>query len=132
MKRLMRPNFNNNPLLAAFTREPSANLAAEIMWRDAYTCRYCKVARATEIDHVQPWIQGGLTVASNLIAACERCNRSKGGRTPAEWEMARRRQAAYTAALRKRVATVRKRPLRKARRIRGVPRRPTLAELLQD
>jgi 5-methylcytosine-specific restriction endonuclease McrA len=61
----MRPNLNNNPLLAAFTREPSPGLAAEIMWRDAYTCQYCKVARATEIDHVQPWIQGGLTVASN-------------------------------------------------------------------
>lgn len=125
----MRPTLNNNPLLAAFTREPSPNLAAEVMRRDAYTCQYCKVARATEIDHVQPWVQGGLTIASNLVAACEPCNRSKGGMTPAEWEIAKRRRAAYTAALRKRV--VRQRPLRKARGVLGAPRRPTLAELLR-
>jgi len=123
----------NSPLLAALTRDPSPSLAAGIMRRDAYTCQYCKVARATEIDHVQPWIQGGPTIASNLVAACQRCNRSKGGRTPAEWEIAKLRQAAaQIAALRKPVVKVRKRPLRKARRIRGVPRRPTLAELLQD
>src|SRR5215218_756041 len=128
----MRPPVNNSPLLAALTRDPSPSLAAGIMRRDAYICQYCKVARATDIDHVQPWIQGGPTIASNLVAACQRCNRSKGGRTPAEWEMAKRRQAAYTAALRKRVVKARKRPLRKARQIRGVARRPTLAELFQD
>lgn len=121
--------MNNNPLLAAVTREPSPSLAAAIMRRDACTCQYCKVARATEIDHVQPWKQGGLTIASNLVAACEQCNRSKGGRTPAEWEIAKRHSAAYTAALRKRV--VRQRPLRKARGAFGAPRRPTLAELLR-
>lgn len=128
---LMRPTLYNNPLLAAFTREPSPSLAAGIMRRDAYTCQYCKVAPATEIDHVQPWVQGGPTIASNLVAACQPCNRSKGGRTPAEWEMAKRRQAALAAAMLKPVVKVRKRPLRKARRIRGAPQRPTLAELLR-
>ncbi|HEX3173040.1 MAG TPA: hypothetical protein VHQ43_02330 [Solirubrobacterales bacterium] len=37
------------------------------------------------------WKQGGLTIATNLVAAWEQCNRSKGGRTPAEWEIAKRR-----------------------------------------
>jgi 5-methylcytosine-specific restriction endonuclease McrA len=128
----MRPTLCNNPLLAALTREPSPSLAAGIMWRDAYTCQYCKVARATEIDHVRPWIQGGPTIASNLVAACEHCNRSKGGRTPVEWEIAKRRRAAQTAALRKRVVKARKRPLRKARGIPGATQRPTLAELLRS
>jgi 5-methylcytosine-specific restriction endonuclease McrA len=127
----MRPTLNNSPLLAAFTREPSPSLAAAIMWRDAYTCQYCKVARAAEIDHVRPWKQGGLTIASNLVAACERCNRSKGGRTPAEWEIAKRRRAAQAVALRKRVVKARRRPLQKARRIPGAPQRTTLAELFR-
>lgn len=123
---------SSNPLLAALTREPSPRLAAAVMWRDAYTCQYCKVARATEIDHIQPWTKGGLTIASNLVAACQRCNRSKGGRTPTEWETAKLRQAAaQIAALRQPVVKVRKRPLRKARRIRGAPQRPTLADLLR-
>lgn len=124
--------MNNNPLLAVVTREPSSSLAVAIMRRDAYTCQYCKAARATEIDHVQPWKQGGLTIASNLVAACERCNRSKGGRTPAEWKIAKRLRAAQTAALRKRVVKARKRPLRKARRIPGASQGPTLVELLQS
>jgi hypothetical protein len=128
----MRPTLNNNPLLAAVTREPSPSLAAAIMRRDAYNCQYCKVARATEIDHVQPWKQGGLTIASNLVAACEQCNRSKGGRTPAEWGSAKRLRAAQTAALRKRVVKAGKRPLRKARRIPGASQGPTLVELLQS
>jgi len=127
----MRPTLYNNPLLAALTREPSPNLSAAIVQRDAYTCQYCNVARATEIDHVQPWIQGGPTIASNLVAACQRCNRSKGGRTPIEWEMAKRRQAAQVTSLLKPAVKVRRRPIRKARRIRGAPQRPTLAELLR-
>lgn len=127
----MRPTLYDSPLLAALTREPSPRLAAAIMRRDAYTCQYCKVRRATEIDHVQPWIQDGPTIASNLVAACQQCNRSKGGRTPAEWEMAKRRQAAQVASLLKPVVKVRRRPLRKARRIRGAPQGPTLAELLR-
>lgn len=129
----MRPILSDSsPLLSAFRREPSLQLRVEVMRRDRYTCQYCQVARATEIDHVQPWDQGGLTIASNLAAACEHCNRSKGGRTPAEWEAAKRRQAAAAAALAGRARQARRQPLKKARRIPASQApAPTLFQLLQ-
>lgn len=69
-------------------------LRTAVMRRDHGMCRYCG-APAAEIDHMDPWARGGLTVLSNLAAACQRCNRSKGERTPEEWQRAR----LYAAAL---------------------------------
>ncbi|MGE0505103.1 MAG: HNH endonuclease [Solirubrobacterales bacterium] len=102
------------------------------MQRDHRVCRYCG-GRATEVDHVEPWSRGGLTMMSNLAAACQHCNREKGDRTPGEWEAARRHQAALAAALRKPTVQVRKRPLVKVRPIpdRRPPQRSYLAELLR-
>lgn len=131
----MRPQLDfNNPLLAALQREPAPWLRAAVMQRDNYICQYCRIAPATEIDHVKPWDQGGLTVISNLVAACEHCNREKGNRTPLEWEMAKQR-AAQVTALKKLAAygpplkVVRQIPPRKVRRIPG--HRPCLADLLR-
>ena len=57
------------------------------MHRDGNRCHYCG-APATELDHVKPYSRGGLTVATNLVAACSLCNKSKGDRTPEEWRRA--------------------------------------------
>lgn len=56
-----------------------------VLRRDRHVCRYCG-ARATEVDHVEPWSRGGPTVSFNLVAACQRCNRLKGDKTPEEWQ----------------------------------------------
>ena len=50
-----------------------------ILQRDGYQCHYCG-AEATEVDHVIPRAHGGTEEAENLVAACQRCNRSKGKR----------------------------------------------------
>ena len=50
-----------------------------ILQRDGYTCHYCG-AEATEVDHILPRIYGGDESDDNLVAACMKCNRSKGKR----------------------------------------------------
>jgi hypothetical protein len=65
----------------------SAVLRMKIMQRDAWTCGYCGTTTGPfDVDHIVPLIQGGSnTLEDNLICACAKCNRAKGGRTPAQW-----------------------------------------------
>lgn len=58
---------------------------AAILERDHHACAYC-CDPAEEVDHIIPLCRGGLSQDDNLTAACVRCNRSKGGLTPWEWE----------------------------------------------
>ena len=50
-----------------------------ILMRDGYECHYCG-GTATTADHVVPRSKGGTNDESNLVAACQRCNSSKGDR----------------------------------------------------
>lgn len=55
--------------------------------RDWFTCQYCRKRFMTEeltFDHVVPRTKGGRTSWENIVTCCVPCNRSKGGRTPAE------------------------------------------------
>lgn len=54
-----------------------------VLERDANTCQYCG-ALAEHVDHVVPVCKGGGNTLDNLVAACAKCNLSKGGRTPQE------------------------------------------------
>ncbi|RLC64824.1 MAG: HNH endonuclease [Chloroflexi bacterium] len=65
----------------------------EILRRDEHRCQYCghKTSPLT-IDHVVPRYRGGAYSWENLVAACPRCNRRKGGRTLAEARMTLLRQ----------------------------------------
>lgn len=60
---------------------------ANIYARDNYTCQYCDVQFSPEkltFDHVVPVAHGGQRGWTNIVTACEPCNRKKGARTPAE------------------------------------------------
>jgi 5-methylcytosine-specific restriction endonuclease McrA len=51
-------------------------------------CAYCKGQhdhQALTIDHVIPVKQGGRHEVANIVLACDRCNKSKGNRTPEQW-----------------------------------------------
>ncbi len=53
--------------------------------RDGYRCLYCGIQfdhDGLTRDHVVPRTQGGIDRWENVVAACKRCNHSKGGRTP--------------------------------------------------
>ncbi|MEM9167763.1 MAG: HNH endonuclease [Planctomycetota bacterium] len=59
--------------------------------RDRNRCQYCGQHFPTSelsIDHVVPRSQGGGDSWTNLVCACIRCNAKKGGRTPAQANMA--------------------------------------------
>lgn len=56
-------------------------------------CVYCGSAFAPEvralwltIDHLVPLVLGGTNASDNLFAACNACNRSKGGRLLSDWK----------------------------------------------
>ena len=57
--------------------------------RDNYTCQYCGTShfgdrRNLTIDHILPRSRGGVTRWENIVTACAKCNRKKGGHTPKE------------------------------------------------
>lgn len=63
--------------------------------RDNGQCQYCRIfvhKRAMTIDHVQPVSRGGGTNWTNCVLACNRCNHTKGNRTPVEAGLALVRQ----------------------------------------
>lgn len=60
---------------------------ANIYARDEFTCQYCAKAFEPEdltFDHVVPVAQGGRRGWTNIVTACEPCNRKKAARTPEE------------------------------------------------
>jgi 5-methylcytosine-specific restriction endonuclease McrA len=55
--------------------------------RDQNRCQYCgrQFSRSElNLDHVVPRSRGGTSTWENVVCSCHRCNRMKGGRTPAE------------------------------------------------
>lgn len=67
-----------------------------VLDRDGATCVWCSrtfdVLVPPTTEHLVPRVKGGPSWAENELAACRRCNRERGHRTPAEWlEECRRR-----------------------------------------
>ena len=62
---------------------PSTRLAVYL--RDGMACTWCghsvEQGAALTLDHVIPASRGGSNATGNLIACCERCNRSRGTRS---------------------------------------------------
>ena len=63
---------------------------ANIYARDNHQCQYCGKGHSVSeltFDHVVPVSQGGRKDWENIVTSCIRCNRRKGGRTPAQARM---------------------------------------------
>ncbi len=59
---------------------------AAVIDRDHGVCAYCgKIPDVPDVDHIFPKVRGGDNSAENLTTSCPSCNRSKGARTPYEW-----------------------------------------------
>ena len=69
-------------------RRPTVQFTrANIYARDEFTCQYCAKQFEPEdltFDHVVPVAQGGKRGWTNIVTACEPCNRKKADRTPEE------------------------------------------------
>ena len=61
-----------------------------VLARDHERCAYC-AGRADTVDHVVPRSRSGPHAWENVVAACARCNHTKGDKTPAElgWRLHR-------------------------------------------
>jgi hypothetical protein len=66
-----------------------ADRLTAILERDGPTCVWCGRAFGPLIwpttEHVVPRVKGGPSRLENEVAACGRCNRERGHRTPVEW-----------------------------------------------
>ncbi len=77
-------------LLVAYDRVPKRYVRFSrfnIYARDQNMCQYCgrQFSRSDlNLDHVVPRSQGGTSTWENVVCSCHRCNRVKGGRTPAQ------------------------------------------------
>lgn len=62
-----------------FTRHIASARKARIHARDNSTCQYCGVQNPTNpvVDHVVPYVQGGIAREHNLVSACQKCNSTK-------------------------------------------------------
>lgn len=58
-----------------------------VMKRDGHICQYCGGKSDLTLDHVMPRSRGGGDSWENLVTACNKCNVSKGNRTPEEAKM---------------------------------------------
>src|SRR5437763_4391150 len=66
-------------------KQPVKFSRVNIYGRDRYTCQFCgdkKPVGELTYDHVVPRSQGGTTTWTNIVTACETCNRKKANRTP--------------------------------------------------
>ena len=100
-------------LLNAFRRhrKPVKFSRVNIYGRDGYSCQYCGAKKAIAeltYDHVVPRAQGGKTIWSNIVTACETCNSRKANRTPTQAGMKLRKQPVQPTATPALVVTVSK------------------------
>lgn len=61
-----------------------------VFLRDRFSCQYCGERTPSEsltFDHVVPKSRGGMTLWTNVVAACEPCNLRKGNLMPAQAHM---------------------------------------------
>lgn len=58
-----------------------------ILRRDGNHCLYCGSTNNLTIDHIVPRSRGGRDTWENLATSCNRCNVTKGDRTPEEANM---------------------------------------------
>ncbi|WP_308491487.1 HNH endonuclease [Microbacterium terrisoli] len=74
-------------ILTRYVRLPGARRVPVtrrgVLRRDGFHCAYCGGSAGT-IDHVMPRSRGGSDSWENLVACCQRCNNTKGNRTPQE------------------------------------------------
>jgi hypothetical protein len=68
------------------TRMIEQGLSWKVYKRDEYKCRYCgKDAVPLTVDHLILWEDGGPSIEENLVAACRRCNKTRGSTPYKDW-----------------------------------------------
>lgn len=67
-------------------RQISQNISWSVFRRDHYRCRYCgRNTVPLTVDHLVLWEDGGPSIEANLVAACKKCNKTRGRMEYGEW-----------------------------------------------
>jgi HNH endonuclease len=74
----------------AIVRKAERQINTNVQWavfrRDGYKCRYCgKDDMPLTVDHLVLWEEGGPSIETNLVAACKKCNRTRGNMQYGDW-----------------------------------------------
>jgi 5-methylcytosine-specific restriction endonuclease McrA len=80
----------NGAMVKAITRKSQRQIDAVVSWsvfrRDGFKCRYCGCDyMPLTVDHLILWEEGGPSVPENLVAACKKCNKTRGNKQLSEW-----------------------------------------------
>lgn len=82
--------YPNNPTSKVVVRKSQRLIEQGVSWkvfkRDNYTCRYCaNNDTPLTVDHLVLWENMGQSVEDNLIAACRKCNKTRGNTEFEDW-----------------------------------------------
>lgn len=71
-------------------RKSQRNIEQTVSWNvwrsDNYKCQYCaKGDIPLTVDHIVLWESMGASVEANLVAACKKCNKTRGNMTFLDW-----------------------------------------------
>lgn len=67
-------------------RQIEQGVSWQVFKRDSYSCRYCgKDDVPLTVDHLVCWESGGPSIPENLVAACRRCNKTRGDLSYEAW-----------------------------------------------
>ena len=74
----------------AIARKSQRQIDQQVSWnvfkRDSYACRYCGADNVPlTVDHLVRWEEAGPTIEDNLVAACRRCNKTRGATSFTAW-----------------------------------------------
>jgi hypothetical protein len=73
-------------LLRKGSRQISQNVSWQVYRRDGYACRYCGADQVPlTVDHLVLWEDGGPSIPANLVAACKKCNKTRGNTKYEDW-----------------------------------------------
>lgn len=77
-------------LYKAVARKSQRTVEQGVSWnvfrRDGYACRYCGNEKIPlTVDHLVLWEEGGPQTEENLVAACRKCNKTRGNTQYADW-----------------------------------------------
>lgn len=110
-------------LVKAFVRKSQRQIDASVSWRvfkrDKYSCRYCGNDNIPlTVDHLVRWENGGPSTEANLVAACRKCNRTRGDTEYGDWL----RDPYYEKVARKLSQEEREANIRLLSTLSGIPR----------
>jgi hypothetical protein len=69
-------------------RQIDQNTSWKVYRRDGFMCRYCGRQGGEiplTVDHLVTWEDGGPSTEENLVAACKKCNKTRGNMPYAKW-----------------------------------------------